>query len=193
MKTVLFVDKDEGELWNSFQQYDFVLDEYRRRGYFAVCDWHPAGRSVATAVPMLQSILSDETDWTAVVVSDLRDRKGSLEGDPHFDNPFDFERNYDKVANAAVRTSKETPPLVRLTQMLGGVPEKSDLVTYNPGDCPEDVVQTITHPRPDDYYEMLESYRLGVPRPQRVICVTPRSVELLMENKCAELGFEKLV
>ena len=189
MKTVLFVDKEEGELWNSFRQYDFVLDEYQRRGHFAVCDWHPAGRTVATAVPTLQSILADETDWTAVVVSDLRGRKGPTEDDPHFDNPYDFERNYDKDVNAAVRTSEETPPLVRLTQMLGGIPEKSELVANKWGEFPEEVEQTIAYPRPDDYYEMLESYRLGVPRPQKVICITPRSVDEDLE-KAREKDFE---
>ena len=29
MKTVLFIDKTEEDLWASFQKYDYLLDEYR--------------------------------------------------------------------------------------------------------------------------------------------------------------------
>ena len=176
MKTVLFVDKGESELWQSFQKHDYLFDEFQRRGCFAVCDWRSAGRSVATAIPTLQSILEDETEWTAVVVTDLRSVGGAREGDAHFDNPFDFERNYNKDANAAVLASEETPALVRLTQMLGGIPEKVD---WSPGSQGAGASSSgaITHPRPDGFYQMLEDYRLGVPRPNQIVCITPRSVD----------------
>lgn len=195
MKTVLFIDKADEEVWSSFLRYDFVLDEYGEAGAFDVCDWHPDGMSVAAAVPELADIVGDEESWRAIVVCDLRKEMADSESDRHFDNPYDFPESYDVSAGDPLRESQR--PIVRLAQMLGGLPEKSVIEwpdfakagrdAANMAEGADDVVLAdevislnefgVSLLQPDERYDLLKRYRLGVARPQELICVTPRDVD----------------
>ncbi len=195
MKTVLFIDKADEEVWSSFLRYDFVLDEYGEAGAFDVCDWHPDGMSVSAAVPELADIVGDEESWRAIIVCDLRKEMVDPETDRHFDNPYDFPENYDVPAGEPLRESQR--PIVRLTQMLGGLPEKSVIEwpdfaksSREAADAfgrPDDVILAdeaislnefeVLLPQSDERYDLLKRYRLGVARPQELLCITPRDID----------------
>ena len=171
MKTVLFIDEREEGLWSSFLKYDFLLDGFRSRGDFVVCQWNRNATSVSGAIPGLAGLVAPEAEWQAVIVTDLRRPNSELEQDVHFDNPFDFQENYGRTVRDAFEESQE--PLVRLAQMLGGLPEKlyADWKIDEEGRLNE---FHLEYNFGDDPYGMLERYRLGMRRPTRIICVTPR-------------------
>ena len=123
MKTVLFIDKGSEEIWDSYLRYDFILAEYEKAGDFHVCDWNPSALTVRDAIPELKEIVGDEEEWQAVIACDLGAPELAARDDPHFDNPYDFPDNYEVDPHAPLRESSH--PLVRLTQMLGGLPEKA--------------------------------------------------------------------
>ena len=180
MKTVLFIDKSEEELWSNFQKYDYLLDEFRTSGEFDVCFWNRKGTSVDTTVPDLSAVLGSEERWQAVAVTDLRQDMDSLRDDVHYDNPFDFPERYDVKPGAGFEESQQ--PLVRLTQMLGGLPEK---VTVNwerqEGAGPNLNEFDMVYGHDPEVYDLIERYRLGTSRPSRIICVSPRDVDLAFD------------
>lgn len=191
MKTVLLLDKNEEKLWKTFRRYGYLIDEWVSNGSFVLCPWNREGRSVAEALPSLQSALGVEKRWRAVVVTDLRSCEQPVGLDEHFDNPFDFADNYEvSMADEFVESNQ---PLVRLTQMLGGLPERvavewheeADRVVARPLDeC------SIKYGSADNKYELLERYRLGFPRPERIVCVTLRDVDEELDD-ARRLDFEK--
>lgn len=176
MKTILFIDKGEAGIWESFQRNAFLLDEFRRRGLFEVCDWHPAGMSVRTAVPAIHSMLDGVDDWRAVIVTDLRGSHPSLTDDPHFDNPFDFADSYEVDPVAPVEESGH--PLVRLTQMLGGLPSKTRTEAHVEDVGGRSTVRyEISQVRGSSFFDIERRYNLSLPRPAMVTCVSPRDVD----------------
>ena len=176
MKTLLFIDKGEGGLWPSFLKYDFLLDEFRRDGLFDVCEWKAEGNSVATALPDLAAVLGDETEWQAFVVCDLRRDARSLRDDLHFDNPFDFPNRYGATPDDGLQESPNA--LVRLTQMLGGFPDKM-LIRWPSEDAGPFKLRgyEMSYAANEGRYDMIDRYRLGLPRPQRIVCISPRDVD----------------
>ncbi len=176
MKTVLFIDKSESELWSQFQKYDYLLDEFRSSGAFDVCFWNRGGTSVDTTVPGLSSVLGLEERWQAVVVTDLREDVSTLRDDVHYDNPFDFADRYDVKPGDGFEES--THPLVRLTQMLGGLPEKVTVSWEGQkGPAPNLNDFDMVFGQDCEIYDLIERYRLGVAQPNRIICVSPRDVD----------------
>ena len=172
MKTVLFIDKTEEDLWASFQKYDYLLDEYRNDSGFDVCLWNRQGASVDAAIPNLYQALGTHTIWQAVIVTDLREPMEALRDDEHFDNPFDFRDRYDVRPGDGFEETVH--PLVRLTQMLGGLPDKVVV------DWPEEDrlnAVAVSYASTAERYDLIERYRLGLPRPERIICVSPRDID----------------
>ena len=177
MRTLLFMDKEEAELWQSFLRYDFILDEFLETGVFAVCPWHQTGTSVAEALPELESLLGNEEEWRAIVLTDLRKGDLPVEEDAHYDNVFDFPENYGRRIDDKARESER--PLVRLTQMLGGLPEKTSVAWPSRSDDGLEYLSGygIDQQAPPECFDLAERYRLGLPRPQSIWCVSPREVD----------------
>lgn len=199
MKTVLFIERGASPIGKSYLRYDFLLDEYAAADAFEVCEWHPEGNSVATVVPDLPQIVVDDEPWRAIVVADLRDKGIAAKDDRHFDNPFDFPESYQRGIDAALEESPR--PVVRLAQMLGGLPEKAVIswpdiegmkegrvggaATAAPSD-PEAQPSAlgvslrgigIDYPATEGRYDLLDRYRLGVVRPESIVLITPREVD----------------
>ena len=208
MKTVLFIDKGDEDVWSSYLRYDFVLDEYCESGAFDVCSWHPDGMSVAAAVPDLAAIVGDEEQWRAIIVCDLRKESVAEEKDFHLDNPFDFPETYWAKLDDPLEESPHA--IVRLTQMLGGLPEKAVIDWPDYDTCvkvvDKDEIPWLEEDDPiieavslnefgvevfqlGERYDLFKRYRLGVPRPQMVMCVTPRDVdEDMLAERALEIG-----
>lgn len=208
MKTILFIDKNDTEVWDSFRRYDYVLDEYEAIGTYAVCAWHSEGMSVHAAIPDLAKLVGTEEQWRAVIACDLRSKGIDPIEDVHFDNPFDFPESYALTDKDPVRESKRG--FVRLTQMLGGIPEKAAASwsewlqgSYEAAEIEKvtkavasDIIEPpklgdvdIVFPQIEGKYDMLERYRLGVRRPQEIICITPRNVDAdLSKERQADLA-----
>ncbi len=193
MKTVLFVDKDEGELWDSYLQYDYLLSEWLSDQEVCVCDWHREGESVQAALPGLAGLLDDDEAWTAVVVTDLREEKNlpCEAKDPSYGNPYDFPENYEVDFSQPLRES--THPIVRISQMLGGIPDRVSLVSASDEESGRITNEyEVYHPRSQDHYAWMERYRPTVSRPRHLVCVTPRSVNADLRYELKVLSDELL-
>lgn len=179
MKTVVFIDKESEGIWQSYFSLSHFLDGWRRVGLFEICSWRPSARSMRAAVPTLAGILGDETDWVAVVCCDLRGEVLPDGSDEHFDNPFDFADCYDASEDEAVVESPHA--IVRLAQMLGGIPDKVRIAEDDVDKEEDQLVsgdyQSFEYPQSDGHYDLMERYRSGLPRPRRIICVSPRSYD----------------
>ena len=183
MKTVLFIDKGSDSAWPAFLQLEYLVDGWRRKGLFEVCAWRSAARTARAAVPALAQILGEESDWQAVIVCDLRAPDGSLSTSQHFENPFDFVGNSVegldpwRVGSPSEAVVESPYPLVRLCQMLGGIPEK----VRERADAAQGIDAMgnlpFEYPQSDQYFDLVERYRTGLPRPRRIICISPRTFD----------------
>lgn len=101
----------------AFSQYQPLFTEAINSGMVGVCKWIESGTTVDTALPELNSLTDDKEEWRAVIVRYIDDHgMASFESDAR--NPYDFLIN-----QGTEDIVEESPvPLIRLTQMLGGVP-----------------------------------------------------------------------
>ncbi len=152
------------------------FDEPVAQGEMDFCTWIKAGDTVDTAVPALYELVAGKREWRAIVVQTERDRASAPESKPA--NPFDYLINRDRD----VHTVKEsTVPLIRLVQMLGGVP-KPELDFYQEPVTDEEtgsvvrmVYRPAIHPGADEAYrELTEKYQFIENRPKEIIVISTR-------------------
>lgn len=115
MLTVLIYQKSAQ---NFIDKYRMLFEQYEESGQIAFCFWDEHGMDVQSALPELTSIIKGIHKWRAVVVlPHLEDfTEEQLLHKP--ENPFDYYINSQK--EPAVQESEI--PLIRLAQMLGGIP-----------------------------------------------------------------------
>lgn len=94
------------------------------RGDVDFCTWNPEGTTVETALPDLYRLIAGKRDWRAIVVltptEEEQRQAGELGLDTREQNPFDYLINKDQ---SAYEISESSVPLIRMTQLLGGVPK----------------------------------------------------------------------
>lgn len=126
MKTVI-ITTDAADAF--LQEYQSLLFPFEQSGEIAVCHWNRQGTDFRTALPELHNIVRTNPQWRALVVLPLEeDEQFQQEYPVRVGNPYDFlcnrQRNSHRVEESAV-------PLIRLAQMLGGVPKP----VYDFEDC----------------------------------------------------------
>lgn len=120
MLTVIIYKKSSQDF---IDKYRALFEIYRDQGDIAFCFWDEHGTDIASALPQLSSIVRGERKWKAIVALPMEEsnHESGLENnvfEAKKENPFDFFCN--AVAEPPVHESKI--PLIRLAQMLGGVP-----------------------------------------------------------------------
>lgn len=108
------------------EEYSMLFQPFVQEGKVAFCRWNRSGTDFRSAVPELRSIVRGHERWRALVVQPLPERlDDQQQSEPEYpcswENPFDFLCNADPDAGQTVQESEV--PLIRLAQMLGGVPE----------------------------------------------------------------------
>ncbi len=102
---------------DSFLQHQPIFAEAISNKRISVCEWVESGTTIDTALPELNSLTEDKREWRAIIVRYLDGPcMASCETDPQ--NPYDFIVN--KEPEDTIEESQV--PLIRLTQMLGGLP-----------------------------------------------------------------------
>lgn len=99
-------------------QYRALFEPFEESGKIAFCFWDEHGTDVASALPELTGILRGVRSWQAIVVMPVSDSDSRDTNLCREDNPFDFLCNSDP--EPPVHESQI--PLIRLSQMLGGIP-----------------------------------------------------------------------
>lgn len=115
MLTVLIYQKSSQ---NFIDRYRTLFEQYEESGQIAFCFWDEHGMDVQTTLPELTSIVRGIHKWQAVVVMPHLEDFAEEQLLHLQDNPFDYYCNSQK--EPVVHESGV--PLIRLAQMLGGVP-----------------------------------------------------------------------
>ena len=116
MLTVIIIRESSRDFIN---KYRTLFEPYLDSGQIAFCLWDEHGTTVQTALGNLFNIVKGVDKWRAIValpLSSTEDRYSDEETNP--DNPFDYICNYSNCPGVV----ESTIPLIRLAQMLGGVP-----------------------------------------------------------------------
>ena len=147
-----------------------------------VCKWNESGTTIETALPELSTLTDDKEEWRAVIVRFIDDNcMASYQSTS--DNPFDFlvnQNNGDAIHENQV-------PLVRLTQMLGGVPPLE--VKFRPEIRKDDhkLAKTVYTPYIDEENErerqaLVNKYKFDGKAPSSIIVITTRELTEEKEN-----------
>ena len=100
------------------EEYKFIFDRFIGRDDVGFCKWNENGKDIKTALPGLLNMIDDKEEWRAIIVRYCDDVPMS-KYDTAPDNPYDF----DEITHLGDTDTVSDVPLVRLTQILGGVPQ----------------------------------------------------------------------
>lgn len=101
-----------------FSEYRSIFMEDLQKGNIGICQWVESGTTIDTALPDLHSLTDDKKEWRAIIIRTEADvAKSGMPLDTQ--NPYDFEEQSLLSENEFGESRND---LVRLTQLLGGVP-----------------------------------------------------------------------
>ncbi len=158
----------------SFSQYQQLFAGAVKNNQVGVCKWIESGTTVDTALPELASLTDDKQEWRAIIVRYAdNDRMAVFESNPR--NPYDFVINQGRT-----EWDGESPiPLVRLTQMLGGIPPlevkfRTEIIREE-FKAPRTVYVPIENERREQMYrDLARKYRFDGKLPSSILLVTVR-------------------
>lgn len=159
----------------SFSQYRSLFAEILSRSRIGVCRWNESGTTIDTALPELHTLTDDKEEWRAIIVRFIDDNcMAAYESAPQ--NPYDFTVNQ-RQDKFKIRESEV--PLIRLTQMLGGVPPLE--VQFEPEVIKEEHRAPRTEYRPvvDEerdraYQSLVQKYTFDGKMPSAILIVSLR-------------------
>ena len=102
---------------SSFQKYKSLFLEYVNENRLGVCKWNEGGTTIDTALPGITELTNDQESWRAVIVR-MKDDEAMSGFEYDIANPYEFHEN-----TFSDELSESSVPLIRLTHILGGVPE----------------------------------------------------------------------
>ncbi len=147
-----------------------------------VCRWNESGTTLDSALPELRDLTDDKEEWRAIIIRYI-DENGMATFDSDPQNPFDFLINAD--FNGIPKESKV--PLIRLTNMLGGVP-KPDIqfepkVVREEGRTSRTIYEPVTNKVAEASYERLSAkYQFDGKEPSSIMLCSIRSRKKKEDN-----------
>ena len=157
-----------------FLKYQPLFMEALNNNRIGVCKWIESGTTIDTAVPELCDLTNDKEEWRAIIVRFEDDQiMSGFESDKR--NPFDFKGNEvlkDDICESNI-------PLIRLTQMLGGIPapemkfECKQIIEEHkaPRTIYEPVIDEV---RDKAYKELCKKYEYDGKLPSSILLITIR-------------------
>lgn len=159
----------------SFNRYYPLFLNAINEGKLGVCRWLEAGTVIDAAVPELYDMVRDREEWRAVIVR-VEDESPMAACQAQPDNPYDFLEN----AAGEPRIRESPVPLIRLTQMLGGVPAPA--VSFvceqirEEGKAPRVIYRPQVNEEDERAYQELSArYHFDAKPPSEIILVSLRS------------------
>jgi hypothetical protein len=155
-----------------------LFEDLIERGELDFCTWKPTGDTVDTVLPELYDLIAGKREWRAVIVQTEVDRTSERMHPSKPNNPFDFIESDDRDP---YEVTEIDIPLIRLTQLLGGVPEpelafRSELVEE------EGMAPRVLY-RPEEernkrarkaYSELTQKYQFLDNRPREILVISTR-------------------
>ncbi len=162
---------------DDFTGYHPLFLEAMKKGTVGVCKWIESGTTIDTALPDLSYMTDDKDEWRAVIVCLEGDGKGGKPTDEK--NPYDFLENKDKSSASLIESSDI--PIIRLCQMLGGVPEpdlefRSELrESSKEHEIPHIVYTPVENDaQKQAYQKLVDRYKFNGKLPKSIVVVTVR-------------------
>lgn len=158
----------------SFSQYQQLFADAIKSNKIGICKWIESGVTVDTALPELASLTDDKQEWRAIIVRYAdNDCMAAFEAAPR--NPYDFVINQHKTE----WEGESQIPLIRLAQMLGGVPpvevEFRTEIIKEEHKAPRTVYVPVEDERREQAYRSLvRKYRFDGKPPSAILIVTVR-------------------
>ena len=162
---------------DSFNEFKELFMDALERKQVDICKWNEAGTDVETVLPDLLELIDEQEAWRAIIIlteselSAFRQNKKAI-------NPFDFQEI--QVKGDELRESEN--PLIRLTQILGGVPvpdvkfESEEI--YEENKAPRLVYRPIRQPEQDQkYHELVKKYAYKGKKPEEILIIALREKE----------------
>ncbi len=157
-----------------FHQYGALFMDAIQSGKLGVCRWLETGTTVDSAVPELRALTDDKEEWRAIIIR-VEDESSMAEFSSVPYNPYDFHIN--ACEECGIR--ENAVPLVRLTQILGGVPSpgvKFDCeLIQEEKKAPRIIYKPLTDPEGEEEYRRLcEKYSYDGKPPTEILLVSLR-------------------
>ena len=163
----------------SFLRYQSIFSATMASGTMGVCKWNEAGTTIDTALPELRDLIDDKEEWRAIIIR-YCDGENMSALDARSHNPYDFYAN-----DEGMEAGKENPvPLVRLAQMLGGIPPmevqfKAEVIKEQ-YKTPRTVYIPVETPEQDAAYRRLvHQYRFDGKPPSAILMITIREGNIM--------------
>lgn len=138
-----------------------------------LCKWIESGTTLDTAVPELCELTNDKEDWKAIIVR-FEDDHAMSRFDSDEQNPYDFP-----AAAVEEYCAESDIPLIRLTQMLGGVPapeikfECERIISE--GEPPRTIYKPVVDEKQNKAYkELCRKYEFNGKMPSSIIIISIR-------------------
>lgn len=168
------------------KEYEVLFQPFIQDGRIAFCRWNPQGYDLRSALPELRSTVRGHERWRALVVLPLptvNSQSVKEEYPACSDNPFDFLCNADSQAGRDVCESDV--PLIRLAQMLGGVPEPvydytDSIIVNEKGEYRDTVLSTPLSELEEQrraWVELEEKYHFPCDKPAEVWLLAARRMD----------------
>ena len=158
MMTVIFYKKSSQPF---IDRYKSLFQPFIDKGLLEFCFWDENGREPKDAFKQLAKIVHGVREWRALVVLPPEDNP-AVKKDKRFatkeDNPFDYLCNSDP--EPVVKESDV--PLIRMAQMLGGVP----LVSHGIRTDMQSADREILADRQKIWDELNDKYSLSYDMPE---------------------------
>ena len=165
-----------------FSQYQILFNDAVNSDRIGVCKWVESGTTIDTALPELSNLTDDKTEWRAIIIRYVDDNiMSSFEYDKQ--NPYDFLINQNTE-----RIVEEDPiPLVRLTQMLGGVPplevEFKPEIVCEEYKAPRTVYVPVENAEKERAYQALvQKYKFDGKAPSAILIISVRDSSFREES-----------
>lgn len=171
MYSVIIQSQKSMEAYNSFQPMFYEAINNNKIG---ICKWIESGTTIDTAVPGLADLTDDKEEWRAIIIR-YEDERAMSSFESNEFNPYDFIENKDSKG----RVEESNIPLVRLTQMLGGVPAPEtaflpEIIREN-NKAPRTIYKSVIDPEEEKTYkELCEKYDFNGKLPSSIIILTAR-------------------
>lgn len=189
MYSVLFQSQKMMEYYEPYRPLFMPL--LKREG-LGICQWMEAGTTVDTMIPGIYDLVNDKEEWRAVIMC-MNEEENQKAFPSRQENPYDFLEN----SSSELVTKESRIPLVRLTQMLGGVPspamhftpqivkekDKEERMIYTPGIREEDKKV---------YEELKRKYKFHGKLPSEIILVCPRDRKGKKEEQIGDAWEERI-
>lgn len=162
-----------------FEEYYPIFMETFQKDKIGICRWVESGTTIDMALPGLEELVADKEEWRAIILR-VEDENEMSQFLSEPENPYDFKVNSEK----SYQMNESPVPLIRLTQMLGGVPAPEVRFTAVVEDDGHHTARTVFKSEKieetdayEAYLRLSEKYEYDGRYPTELIILTMRSVK----------------